>query len=139
MISIKIFLTKLSYVALICLLLYAGITKLMDYNNFIIQLDLSPLIPDKLVQVIAISLPCVEIFLAVGLCLNKTRKTSSLIAFTLMFTFTIYLLTLVIFFDDVPCSCGGVLGKISYTTHIIFNTLFTIIAGFTYIISNETS
>lgn len=112
------------------LFMYAGISKLLDFNNFIVQLDSSPLIPDSLTLIVARGLPILEILIAIGLCFDATRKLCSYLTFAVMLGFTVYLVVLIMFFENVPCSCGGILGKMSYPVHIIFNIVFTAIAGF---------
>ncbi|MEN5055726.1 MauE/DoxX family redox-associated membrane protein [Sphingobacterium kitahiroshimense] len=112
------------------LFMYAGISKLLDYSNFVVQLDNSPLIPDRMTNLIALGLPSVEILVAGALCFDSTRKASVLLTFGIMLTFTIYLIILVTFFSSVPCSCGGILGKMSYPIHIIFNIIVTAMSAF---------
>src|SRR5690606_14703009 len=46
-----------------------------------------------------------------------------------MVMFTAYIFIILNFSDFVPCSCGGVLEKMSWTQHLIFNVVFIILAG----------
>lgn len=130
-------LTTASLIFVGILFMYAGISKLLDYNNFIVQLDNSPLIPDILTNLVALGLPILEILVAVGLCFDLSKKVSIVLAFGIMLAFTLYLILLVTMFSNVPCSCGGILGKMSYPVHIVFNIIVTILSAFACLNINE--
>jgi hypothetical protein len=114
------------------LMYYAAISKLSSYSVFVMQLDKSPLIPDSLTKFTAIFIPSIELLIALGLLFDKFRSLSLLSGFALMFGFSVYLIVLNTFYIDVPCSCGGILGKMSYEAHIVFNIIFTIISYIGY-------
>lgn len=116
------------------LMLYAGTVKLINVPLFKEQMSKSPLIPEILIPYIGYGLPIAEIAIAVLIILKKTSKTGLLLSFIVMLMFTFYLIFLTSLFENVPCSCGGILGQMSYTVHIIFNVSFTILAwmGFSF-------
>lgn len=107
--------------------IYAGFIKLLDNKLFILQLDKSPLLPDALLYPISIFFPVLEIVCGIAIFFNRTKKAALYTSLLLFFIFTIYLIVLNTFFVDVPCSCGGILGKMSYTVHIIFNIAFILL------------
>jgi len=56
------------------------------------------------------------------------RLTALYAAFSLMVMFTAYIAFILNFSDYIPCSCGGILEKMSWKEHLIFNSGFVIIA-----------
>ncbi|MBL7728277.1 MAG: hypothetical protein JNM68_11345 [Dinghuibacter sp.] len=115
---------------LIMLFVYAAATKLMDMRTFIYQIKLSPLIPDGFHVFVAYLMPVAEIVTGVLLCFKYTRRIALYASYFLMLMFTFYLYFLLKYSTFIPCSCGGILGKMSWETHIIFNLLVSFMAGF---------
>lgn len=107
--------------------IYAGMAKLIENETFLIQLDKSPLLPDQSLKFISLFFPILEIFTGIGLFFKRYQKNSLYLSLFLFALFTLYLIILNLFFIDVPCSCGGILGKMSYLTHIIFNLSFVLL------------
>jgi uncharacterized membrane protein YphA (DoxX/SURF4 family) len=112
----------------VLLFLYAAVSKLLDFETFEVQLAQSPLL-SAYAGVIAWAVPGLEILIAVLLTLPKYRIQALYAAFTLMVMFTAYIYIILNFSDFIPCSCGGVLEKLSWTQHLIFNIVFIILAG----------
>jgi len=110
------------------LFLYAAISKLLDYETFTVQLAQSPLL-SAYAGFIAWAVPGLEILIAVLLTIPKYRILALYAAFTLIVMFTAYIYIILNFSDFIPCSCGGVLEKLSWTQHLIFNIVFIILAG----------
>jgi hypothetical protein len=50
-----------------------------------------------------------------------------------MIAFIIYIIAIILTNDQLPCSCGGVLEELSWSQHIVFNSIF-ILLGITAII-----
>lgn len=107
------------------LLIYAAVSKLMVFDIFLMQLGQSPLIPEGLIKVTGYGLIAAEFIIAAFFFFDKTTELGLVLATGIMFLFSLYLISLVSFFTNVPCSCGGILGKMSYPTHIIFNLCCT--------------
>ncbi|MCG2419747.1 hypothetical protein K8089_12000 [Aequorivita sp. F47161] len=110
------------------LFLYAAVSKLLDFETFTVQLAQSPLL-SAFAGVIAWLVPGIEIAIAVLLMVPKFRTLGLYAAFTLMVMFTAYIFIILNYSDFIPCSCGGVLEKLSWTQHLIFNVIFIILAG----------
>src|SRR5690606_34972825 len=70
-----------------------------------------------------------EILIAILLTIPKYRIPALYVAFTLMVMFTAYIYIILNYSDFVPCSCGGVLEKLSWTQHFIFNLFFIVLAA----------
>lgn len=112
----------------VLLFLYAAISKLLDFETFTVQLAQSPLL-SAYAGVIAWAVPGLEILIAILLTVPKYRIPALYASFTLMVMFTTYIYIILNFSEFIPCSCGGVLEKLSWTQHLFFNLVFIILAG----------
>ena len=110
------------------LFLYTGISKLMDYQMFKAQLKESPVMA-PFSAVIAWGVPFIEILIVILLLLPAFRLKGLYASLFLMIAFTIYVIVLVSFSDQLPCSCGGAIEQLSWQQHIIFNSVFTGLAA----------
>lgn len=114
---------------LIVLWIYAAGSKLWAYGVFKDQLSRQAL-PHWLVQPLSWLLPLTELVTVLLLSLRRTIIKGFLLSFALMLAFTFYVgLGLVRAYDNVPCSCGGILGSMGWPAHFVFNIVFTILAG----------
>jgi uncharacterized membrane protein YphA (DoxX/SURF4 family) len=111
----------------ILLFVYAAVSKLSDVEQFRVQIGNSPLLND-LAGIIAWFIPSVEIIVAAMLSVTRTRLAGLYAAFSLMVMFTAYIIAILNFAAHVPCSCGGVLEKLGWTEHLIFNIAFVLLA-----------
>ena len=107
----------------IVLFVYAAGGKLIDYQKFTVQLGQSPMLT-RWADSIAWFIPAIEIVTAIMLVFKKTQKIALYIALNLMTIFTAYIIIVTNFSPHVPCSCGGVLEKLGWTEHLIFNIGF---------------
>lgn len=110
----------------IVLFTYAAVSKLMDFENFQVQLGQSPLL-SVYATTIAVLVPSIEIVIALVLMIPKYRLKALYASAFLMFLFTIYIFMILHFTSFVPCSCGGVLERLSWNDHLIFNLVFVFI------------
>ncbi len=120
-------LVKTIGVLFIVLFVYAATSKLLDYETFTVQLAQSPLL-SAYAGMIAWFVPSIEIAIALLLTIPRFRILALYAAFTLMVMFTAYIYIILNFSDFIPCSCGGVLEKLSWTQHLIFNIVFVFLA-----------
>jgi len=111
----------------VMLFLYAAFTKLLDYEKFRVQIGQSPLLT-AFAGFVAWCIPAVEILIAIMLIFSRTRLGALYASFSLMVMFTCYIVAITQFSDYVPCSCGGVLEKLGWTEHLIFNIVFVLLA-----------
>ncbi len=123
---------KNTVVEIICLLfillfVYAAVSKLLEFQNFQAQLGQSPLI-SAYTGFISYIILIVEIVTALFLAIPKTRFIGLLSSFALMLMFTAYIIVILNYSSFVPCSCGGILEKLGWKEHLIFNITFTILA-----------
>jgi hypothetical protein len=111
------------YVFLFC---YAALNKLLDYQKFRLQLSQSPILT-SISSLVAIAIPITELVLAVMLTVSRARLLALYLSFGLMVAFTTYIILILNFSYYVPCSCGGVLEKLGWREHLIFNIAFAIL------------
>jgi len=111
----------------VLLFVYAAVSKLLDFENFQVQLGQSPLLSAHSI-IISWLVPLVELVIAVALLFIRLRFWSIYFAFFLMTLFTFYIYVILNFTNDIPCSCGGVLEDLNWTEHLIFNLLFVFLA-----------
>lgn len=112
----------------ILLFVYAAVSKLLDFNTFQSQLAQSPLL-SAYAGVISLVAPVSELIIAVLLCTKRYRLWGLYAFFSLMVMFTTYIFIILNFSSYTPCSCGGVLEKLGWTEHLIFNVVFILLAG----------
>ena len=111
---------------LILLFAYTAFSKLFDYRAFTQTLSESPLIHNG-ADTIAWLLPAIELVVVLLLFFEGTRRVGLYASLLLLVLFTLYLLYMVLFVADLPCSCGGVLSKMSWKQHVFFNLFFIVV------------
>ncbi|HUH34294.1 MAG TPA: MauE/DoxX family redox-associated membrane protein [Moheibacter sp.] len=107
----------------ILLFVYASVSKLLDFENFQIQLGQSPLL-SAYAGPISFMVIFIELLLAAALIFDRTKLIGLYGSFSLMVAFSIYIYLILNYSDFVPCSCGGVLEKLGWTEHLVFNLAF---------------
>ena len=123
----NIFLKNIT-VALIVLFTYATLSKLLDYQNFHLQLGKSPLLTGY-ESIVAWLVPFTEIAIVVLLANKRTNLFGLYASFALLSLFTAYLIVILNYSYYIPCSCGGVLQYLSWQAHIVFNICFLLLTG----------
>lgn len=114
-------------VLFIMLFLYTGISKFSDYLVFKEQIAAS-LILEKMASYIAWGVPCIELAVVLLLIIPRWRLKGLYASLLLMILFTGYILAILTFDKTLPCSCGGVIALLSWKQHIIFNSIFILLA-----------
>ncbi|WP_352432904.1 MauE/DoxX family redox-associated membrane protein [Mucilaginibacter sp. PAMB04274] len=99
----------------------------MKFGDFHDQMQLQVL-PESMKLPLIYVLPPFEIILALLLLSERKYAKGLYISITLLTAFTTYI-ALAIFggLGHIPCSCGGVLEKLSWKEHLIFNLFFIVI------------
>ena len=105
---------------------YAAVSKLMDFENFQAQLGQSPLL-SPFAHLVSYAVIFIELIIAVLLSIPKLRYIALFGAVALMILFTTYIVIILNFSSFVPCSCGGILEKLGWTEHLIFNVVFVVL------------
>lgn len=110
---------------LILLWSYAVFVKLADLTLFQRQMHQQPFRRGVTLMLI-FAVPILEAAAAILLILNK-RKWGLWISILLLLAFTGYvILVLADFFPNTPCSCGGLISKMTWKTHLWFNVFFLV-------------
>ncbi|MEZ7516134.1 MauE/DoxX family redox-associated membrane protein [Flavobacterium frigidarium] len=110
----------------VLLFVYASISKLLDFENFRIQLGQSPLL-SSFAGIVVWLVPLIELLIALLLFLKSYRLVGLFSAFSLMIMFTAYIFIILNYSSFIPCSCGGILEKMGWTEHLIFNVIFVLL------------
>lgn len=109
---------------LVLLWCYTAASKLMAFTEFKRQMIAQHFNPNFTI-VLSWAIPLTEIIAAFTLIFSKSRLFGLQLSFILMALFTVYVaLSLVGYFDQRPCSCGGVLQQLGWTAHFWFNLFF---------------
>lgn len=111
----------------ILLFVYAGGSKLLDYQKFVVQIGQSAMLT-RWAGVMGWFIPILEVGLAVMLIFKRTQKVALYGALNLMVVFTTYIFIVMNFTPNVPCSCGGILERMGWTEHFYFNLAFIFLA-----------
>ena len=116
--------TEIISALLILLFLYTSVSKFFDLRGFIHDMNAQPF-PNWMTPFMIWAVPITEILIAFSLLFEKTKRLGLISSLILMTLFTIYTgLVLLNVFNSVPCSCGGVIKKLTWTQHLFFNLLF---------------
>ncbi|HEX8014621.1 MAG TPA: MauE/DoxX family redox-associated membrane protein [Flavobacterium sp.] len=126
--SLKSIMVEIVCYLYVLLFVYAAVSKILDFENFQVQLGQSPLLSAFAVGV-AWLVPGTELLIALALIIPKFRSLGLLGAFTLMTMFSVYIFIILHYSSFVPCSCGGILEKMTWNVHLVFNSVFVLLAA----------
>lgn len=124
---IRKYFIKIVSVLLALLFIYAAVSKFLDFENFQIQLGQSPLL-SAYAGFISYAILMIELGVGVMLLIPESNKYGLYSSIGLMAAFTIYIFLILNFSQFVPCSCGGILEKMGWNEHLIFNLCFFALA-----------
>lgn len=110
------------------LFIYAATSKIIDFENFQVQLGQSPML-SAFAKYISYGVIVSEIGIAFLLITAKYRRVGLILSYCLMVMFTAYIYIILNYSSFVPCSCGGILEELSWNQHIIFNLVFVVLTG----------
>lgn len=122
----KALLVEIIVFLFVVLFLYAAGSKLTEYNKFIGQMGMSPILT-KFAPTLAWVVPAVEITIATMLIFPKTRLIGLYASFALMVVFTLYIAGILFFSKELPCACGGVLSSLGWKNHLFFNGFYVVL------------
>lgn len=120
----------------ISLFLYTAISKLAEYSIFKQQIEESPVLAN-ISSLIAAGLPAFELLVTFLLVIPRWRLKGLYGALLLMISFTIYIVSILMINERLPCSCGGLIAEMSWTQHLVFNTIFIGVALLGIIIERQ--
>jgi hypothetical protein len=109
---------------LILLWVYTALSKLTDFAKFEQQMAAQNFGANASLVLVWL-LPILELITAFTLLFCTTRFFGFVLSFLLMLLFTSYIaLVLLGSFENIPCSCGGVLQQLGWQAHFWFNLFF---------------
>jgi hypothetical protein len=111
----------------ILLFLYTAINKTLDIQKTVNVIDKTPLLSVYAVPV-AWLVVIAEYLTSCLLFIPGTRKAGLYSSLGLMTAFTCYIGYMKAFVEKLPCSCGGVISRLSWTQHLFFNLAFILLA-----------
>jgi uncharacterized membrane protein YphA (DoxX/SURF4 family) len=111
----------------ILLLVYAACSKVLDFQNFKVQLGQSPLLT-AFAGWISVLVPSIELLICILLMIPKSRLAGLFLSYGLMILFSAYIFIILHYSSYVPCSCGGVLERLNWNQHLLFNLIFVLLA-----------
>lgn len=117
---------ELTRFLLILLFVYTACSKIQTFHDFQVMLTRSPMIGKQLSTFVAVFIPTIEIIAAGLLLFPKTTLKGFYLSTVLMGMFTLYVSYMVLFVPKLPCVCGGVIERMSWKQHIVFNAAFTL-------------
>lgn len=125
--NIKSYIVEVICLLYVLLFVYAAVSKVMDFENFQVQLGQSPTL-SSYAWGISYLVPAFELLIALFLIIPKLRYAGLFAALSLMTMFSSYIFIVLHYSSFVPCSCGGVLEKMSWNVHLAFNLVFVLFA-----------
>lgn len=120
----------------ILLFLYTAISKLLTFNVTLFDMRRNPLLGDAPLFW-TISVPIVEIVVAVLLFLPATRRIGLWASLVLMLGFTAYVGILLVSDFKLPCTCGGIFRELGWRQHLWVNIGLTILAAVALLIQKN--
>lgn len=112
----------------VLLFVYAAASKLLDFQHFKIQLGQSPLL-SAFAGWLAVLVPLLELLICVLLIVPRYKLAGLFSAYGLVVMFTAYIFIILNYTSFIPCSCGGVLEKLDWKSHMLFNIVFVCLAA----------
>lgn len=122
---------------LIALFSYAAFSKLMDYERAQLQMR-GQVFTRAIADILTWAIPTLELILVAILLFFKAKSWPYWASFILLCLFTLYIATIMTgYFGFIPCSCGGILEKMSYKSHIVFNLFFILVSGYGILLTSN--
>ncbi len=119
-------LSRITCYLLIFLFTYTGISKLIDHDTFYSSILQSPIIRGQAIY-ISWAIPAIELLIVIMLLSERYRQAGLLFSLLLITVFTAYITYMILFIPNLPCSCGGVLKELSWSNHLVFNSVFILL------------
>lgn len=109
---------------LVLLFLYASVSKFLAFKTFIGEMNNQPL-PNSWTPFLVWTIPCSEIALSIAVIFERTRLLGFYGSLILMSLFSIYAIVILLHgFSYIPCSCGGIIKRLTWRQHLVLNLFF---------------
>jgi len=113
---------------LILLFAYTASGKIVNHSFFKNTMYMSIPGHRKGAAIIAWLVPVTELIIVLLLLFQQTKIAGLYSSLILLTGFTGYILYMILSRDNLPCSCVGVISKLSWKQHIFFNLFFIAIS-----------
>ena len=128
--------TEIISALFILLFVYTATSKLMTHRLFTITLAESPLL-NFASGFIGWAIPLIEILISMMLFVPSFRRGGLVASLILMIVFTIYIVYMLMTASHLPCSCGGIINKLSWKQHLWLNVFLAALAATGLYLSNR--
>jgi hypothetical protein len=112
---------------LVLLMLYAAASKGFSFERFVQQLSKSPLLHEW-PQLAAALILLVESTIVILLLFKRTQRAALIASGAMLLLFSGYIMGMMLLSHKLPCSCGGILEKLSWRGHLFLNLSFVLIS-----------
>jgi len=122
----------------ILLFLYTGGMKLLSRHDFYLAMNDSPLLY-RYSALVSWIIPILELAIVACLTIPKLKRIGLYASLILMALFTIYAIYNAFFLINKarPCTCGGIIQDMTWNQHVVFNTVFTLLALFAILLYSK--
>ena len=120
----------------ILLFLYTALSKTFQINNTVNVLLKTPIFAN-IAKEVATGVVLMEYLITALLILPVTRKMGLYASLGLMLSFTFYIAYMMFTIPHLPCSCGGVISKMTWSQHLTFNMIFNLLALIAIVLINR--
>lgn len=104
--------------------IYAATSKLLDFETFKGEM-LNQVFPKLMAEALVRIIPATELIVTALLINPRTQRRGLYGSLFLLTLFSIYIaIVMTGVMGRIPCSCGGILEKMSWGQHLIFNLSF---------------
>jgi hypothetical protein len=118
---------------LIFIYLYSFIDKLKNFQEFVSNLSKSPYLNTINSLFLAVVVLFFEIFIPIFLFFDKSKELGYLLSFLMIFSFTGYIVIMMVYSPYLPCSCGGFIESLSWEGHLFLNLFILFISAIAYL------
>lgn len=134
--NLKSSLVEIISALLIFLFVYTAISKLANHNQFVYTFGVIPFI-EKYKNFFAWLIPISELIVSFFLLIPNTKRVGLITSILLLILFSLYIIIMLLFGSNLPCSCGGVIQQLSWKEHLLFNSFFILLAIAGFILSRK--
>lgn len=116
-------------VCLICmfLFLFSAYEKITGYDQFLNGLKRVSFV-GQFAELIALAVPIIEILVSILLIIPKMQKIGLYAFAGTMIVFSLYILSMLLLQEKLPCHCNLIIEKLSWRQHLWFNLAFIALA-----------
>ncbi|MEA4840322.1 MAG: hypothetical protein VB110_04885 [Bacteroidales bacterium] len=107
---------------------YTGSYKIYHFQDWIDKVKLLDFVANNHLIWTAYILPFFELFVALLLCISKTKWVASFLSSGLMAFFTGYIFYKIYIAEDSLCPCGGIFSNLTLDKHLWVNIILLIIS-----------